>query len=189
MGGLASAALSNIGLIQQGIGLVSGALKSEASSRETQRSQDLALRQMQDQQRMQAQQLAAQTALERDKIAAQSKQSETERLNALKRAVARQRANFGAQGIGGGGGSSQAVLLGLFDESEDELKARAEMDALKNRALDLGVSQHESLSLLQRSQMQERQKLDKISSVVDRADNVINTGLGALDLYKKYKFS
>lgn len=186
MGGLASSALSNIGLIQQGVSLVSGALKSEVSSRDAQRSQELALRQFQETQKLQAGHLAAQNALERDKLNAQSRQAETERLNALKRAMARQRANFGAQGVGTGAGSSQAVLLGMFDESADELRAREEMDALKNRALDLGVSQNESLSLLQRTQLQERQKIDRLSSVAGRADNVINTGLGALDLYGRY---
>ena len=54
------------------------------------------------------------------------------------RAVARQRANFGSSGISSDSGSGQAVLLGLFDETEDELARREQLDNLRNRALDLG---------------------------------------------------
>lgn len=183
MGGVSSV-FSTIGTIARGVSMVSSAFGNDSSSRSAQRSQELALRQLQDQQRLNAQNLAQQTALEREKIAVQAKNAEQERQTALRRAVARQRANFGSQGVGGSAGSSQAVLLGLFDESEQELASRERLDNLRNRALDLDVSQNNSLSLLQRTQLQERNKLDKISYTNDRIRNGINFGLDIFDRAK-----
>lgn len=187
MGSLAGSVLSNIDLIQQGVSLASQALNNGVSSHQAQREQELALRQLQDQQKLQAQQLAQQTALDREQIAVRTKQAEQDRQRALKRAVAKQRANFGSQGVGSGPGSSQAVLLGLFDESEDDLKARLELDALRNKALDLGITQNSSLGLLQRTQLQEKQKLNKLSSVTDQVKSVFDLGLGTLDIYNQYQ--
>lgn len=123
--------------------------------------QDMALRQLQQQQALQQKHMAAQNALEKDKIAAQAARSEEERRAVLKRAVARQRANFGTQGVASGG-SAQAVLLGLFDESEDEKQERERMDTFRLSALDQGLSQSQSLNLLQAQQLRERQKLDRL---------------------------
>jgi hypothetical protein len=124
--------------------------------------QELALKQLQQQQALQQAQLAANTNAEKQKIAADAAQAEEERKAALRRAVAKQRASFGSQGIGSSSGSSEAVLLGLFDESEDERKKREELDALKTAALDDKISQNQSLNLLQQQQLQEKQKLARI---------------------------
>jgi hypothetical protein len=183
MGGVSSV-FSTLGTIGKGVSLVANAFGNDSSSRSAQRGQELALRQLQDQQRLNAQNLAQQTALERDKLTAQSQIAEKERQLALRRAVARQRANFGSQGVSTGSGSSQAVLLGLFDESADELAARERLDGLKNRALDLDISQNQSLGLLQRTQLQERQKLDKISYTQDRIRNGLNFGVDVFDRVK-----
>lgn len=126
------------------------------------RQEDLALRQLQERQRLDAQQLAQDNALERERIALQASQSEDERRAALKRAVARQRAQFGASGISQSGGSSQAVLLGLFDETEDELARREQLDNLRNTALDQDLSQLSSLNLLQATQLAQRNNLKRL---------------------------
>lgn len=126
------------------------------------RQEDLALRQLQERQRLDAQQLAQDNALERERIALQASQSEDERRAALKRAVARQRAQFGASGISQSGGSSQAVLLGLFDETEDELTRREQLDNLRNTALDQDLSQLSSLNLLQATQLAQRNNLKRL---------------------------
>ncbi|MCB9982435.1 MAG: transporter [Rhodospirillales bacterium] len=159
-----SAAVSTLNTVGQ----VVGAVQTLSGNSSAQREQDLALRQLQERQRLEAVQLAQSNALEREKIAAQSAADEEERRAALRRAVARQRASFGGSGIGSSGGSAQAVLLGLFDESEDEINRRTELDSLRTRALDLGESQSRSLNLLQATQLQQRQKLGDQVSFLDR---------------------
>lgn len=124
--------------------------------------QDLALQQLQQKQALQQSQLAAQTALDRDKLALEAQQNEDARRQALRRAVARQKAQFGGAGVSTNGGSSQAVLLGLFDESEDDLNQRAQLDNLRNAALDQNLSNSRSLNLLQATQLAQRQNLERL---------------------------
>ncbi len=123
--------------------------------------QDLALEQLQNRQRLEEQQLVSGNASERQRIATEAVQAEDQRRNALRRAVARQRASFGSQGVGAGGGSSEAVLLGLFDESDQERKRREELDVMKTSALDQNYSNLRSMNLLQATQLAERQKLSR----------------------------
>ncbi len=61
--------------------------------------------------------------------------------------------------MGSGSGSAQAVLLGLFDESEDERTKREELDSLRLTALDQNIGQSRALNVLQRTQLAERQRL------------------------------
>lgn len=123
------------------------------SNRQQEKEDRLALDQLKRQQTLQQRQLEEKAALERQQIALNAKLTEEQRQTALRRAVARQRANFGAQGVGSATGSSQAVLLGLFDESDDERQRREELDALRVTALDQNVSQNRALNILQRTQL------------------------------------
>ena len=129
---------------------------------DAQRQQDLALRQLQERQRLEAQQVSQDSALEREKIALQATQDEEARRAALKRAVARQKTLFASSGIGTSGGSSGAVLLGLFDETEDELARREQLDNLRNKALNVNEAQSRSLNLLQATQLSERNNLNRL---------------------------
>lgn len=131
------------------------------SNRQQEKEDRLALDQLKRQQTLQQRQLEEKAALERQQIALNAKLTEDQRQTALRRAVARQRANFGAQGVGSATGSSQAVLLGLFDESDDERQRREELDALRVTALDQNVSQNRALNILQRTQLSERQKIQR----------------------------
>jgi hypothetical protein len=80
----------------------------------------------------------------------------------LKRAVARQRAAYGASGIeANSSGSAQAVLLGLFDESEEEKNQREKLDTLRLNAIDQDVDQRSRLNVLQRTQLAEKQRLQQ----------------------------
>ena len=126
------------------------------------REQDQALQQLQDRQALQQRQLAQDTALEKQQIALQRAQADEERRAALRRAVARQRASFGSQGVGSNGGSSEAVLLGLFEESDDERAKREKLDQARYGALDNNMAQSRSLNLLQATQLAERQKLSRL---------------------------
>lgn len=150
------------------LGQVVGAVQTLSGNSNSRQEQDLALRQLQERQRLEQARLAQSNALEREKIATQTAQDEEDRRAALRRAVARQRASFGGQGISASGGSAQAVLLGLFDETEDEINRRTELDFLRTRALDLGESQNRSLNLLQATQLQQRQKLNNELTLFDR---------------------
>ena len=125
-------------------------------------SEELALKQLKEQQRLQQKQLAQQNALEREQVALQALQDEEDRRAALRRAVARQRASFGASGVSSGSGSSQAVLLGLVDETEDELAQREALDNLRSQALSLDEAQTRSLTLLQATQLSERNALNNL---------------------------
>lgn len=187
MAGLTSLVTDNLGLIQQGVGLISSAAKSEIDTRKAEKEQSLALRQLQQTQQLNQRQAAQDAALERERIAAEAQNAQEDRERALRRAVARQRANFAGSGISPSGGSAQAVLLGLFDETEEDLAQRERLDNLRNRASDLGLAQSNSLNVLQRTQLQERQKLNALDPYVDRAENAINFGLGALEIYSQYK--
>lgn len=123
--------------------------------------QGLALEQLQNRQALQESQLAQNNALEKGRIATDAAQADEERRAALRRAVARQRASFGAQGVGSNGGSSEAVLLGFFDESDAERDRRERLDQTRNTALDNNLAQTRSLNLLQATQLAERQKLSR----------------------------
>ncbi len=159
-----SAAVGTLGTLGQ----VVGAVQTLSGNSAAKQDQELALRQLQERQKLQAAQLAQSSALERERLATQSAQDEEERRTALRRAVARQRASFGASGVSSSGGSAQAVLLGLFDETEDEINRRTELDSLRSRALDLDSSQSSSLNLLQATQLQQRQKLNEQVTLFDR---------------------
>lgn len=137
-------------------------LTGRSAAEKLEKEQDLALRQLQAQQELKQQQDAAAADLDRQRLAAEALGDEEERRAALRRAVARQRAQFGASGIGNaGGGSSEAVLLGLFDETQDDLERRARIDNLRNQAIDLSLANTKSLNVLQRSQLQERQRFER----------------------------
>lgn len=144
-------------LVTQGVGLA----VNEFSRR---KSQDQALDQLQQRQNLQQQQAAQDAALDRERIALDAQANEDERKSALRRAVARQRANFGAQGVGSGAGSSQAVLLGLFEESDDEKARRDALDTLRLNAIDQNLGQSVSLNVLQRTQLEERNRLNSLTA-------------------------
>lgn len=101
-------------------------------------------------------------AAERERQAYDAQQVEIERQKALKRAVARQKAQFGAQGVGSGDGSAEAVLLGLFEESEEERKARERLDQTRARALDSRAATSNRLDLLEQSRLAEKNRIDRI---------------------------
>lgn len=143
-------------LVSQGIGLATNALGGN--------SKDLAVQQLQEQQKLQEQQLLADAALEKQRIATDAANAEDERKTALRRAVSRQKASFAGQGVGAGAGSSQAVLLGMFEESEEDKRRREELDTLRLSAIDQDVTHRQSINVLQRTQLEEKQKVNSISS-------------------------
>ena len=153
-------------LLTQGAGIVAGEL-TRSKSRS---NQGLALQQLQEKQGLQLQQSQANAVQARDKIALDASNAEDARKKALRRAVSRQRASFGAQGIGSGAGSSQAVLLGMFEESEDEKSKREGLDNFRINAIDSDLTARKSLNVLQRTQLKERSKIGEVSA----RDNIVS---------------
>lgn len=126
--------------------------------------QEMVLRQLTARQAAEEQQALAEARIQKDKIAADAQANEQKRRAALRRAVARQRVAFGGSGFSGGDGSSEAVLLGLFEESEQDKAASMRLDSLRNAALDQSLDEKRTLNVLQRSQLQERQALERFAS-------------------------
>lgn len=150
---------------------VIGSVNTVASRRQEKKEWQMQERQLAQNQALQEQQAASAAALEREQMALNTQAAEEERRSALKRAVARQRANFGAQGVGSGGGSSQAVLLGPFEESEAEKARREQMDNLRLRIVEDDVSARRASNILQRTQLAERNRLEATAS---RYNNLTN---------------
>lgn len=105
----------------------------------------------------------ANAAIQKESSRIENETAEIKRRKLLKRAVASQRASFGAQGIGSGAGSSEAVLLGLFDESDIERQQREKMKSIKDAAIDQSIGYSQAVNLLQQSQEQEKQALARLT--------------------------
>ncbi len=167
-------ALSSIATGLNGIASVVGTVSSLANNLNTlannpqkeakadlRAQQDLALKQLQAQQQVAAANAQADSSLQKTQIAATASAEDVQRRAALKRAVARQKASFGSQGITGTDGSSEAVLLGLFDESDRDRQDRERLDGIRTAALNQDLGARSSLDILQLAQLQERQKLER----------------------------
>lgn len=136
----------------------------EAQRKALRAEQDLALQQLTAQQAMNEQLSARDAELQRQKLAADTLAAEDIRRAALRRAVARQRAQFGGGGFSSGEGSAEAVLLGLFEETERDRTTSARLDALRSAAIDQSLTDQRALNVLQRAQLQERQALARITA-------------------------
>lgn len=123
----------------------------------------VALDQLQQRQNLDYAQAQQNIALEQEQNRLDAQHTEQQRRVALRRAVARQRASFGGQGISQDSGSAEAVLLGLFSESEEERQAREKSDSLREQALQQDLSHSRQLNLLQQTQLKERQRINRIT--------------------------
>ncbi len=127
-------------------------IQDRADSRQQKQSNALQMQQMQQDAALQK---------EQNRVAAEG--AEATRRAALKRAMARQRASFGAQGVGSSAGSAEAVLLGMFQESDEERANREKIQNLRAAALDQNVAQQQQINLLQQTQLRENQRIDYLS--------------------------
>lgn len=147
-------------LVTQGVSMAVSQVTKQGSN-------DQALEQLKERQALQENQATADADLRRQSLAIDASIDEGERKSALRRAVAARRASFGGQGIAsGGGGSSEAVLLGLVDESNDDQVQSDKLNALKAVAINQDLAQRKTLNVLQRTQLQERNKVSGLSSIV-----------------------
>lgn len=124
------------------------------------KSQDLAMQQLQASQAQEKAEADRNAKIESQKIALQAEQDADRRRKALKRAMAKQNAARGASGAGAGG-SGEAVLLGLYNESEDEAKQREDLDKIRYNALDNDLYTLSERNILEQSQLAEKQRLQR----------------------------
>lgn len=146
--------------VNAGLGLANSL--GRASNTDLQRQQQFELDQLAQQQATEVAIAEQNAALERQKIETQATADENRRRNALRRAAARQRAQFGSSGIGANpGGSGEAVLLGLFDQSEEEKNEAQALDQLRFAALDQDIANKKTLNLLQTQQLKANQDFER----------------------------
>lgn len=139
-----------------------GENEAERRSRQLQKEQQLALKQLRQQQDAQIRTMDEQAAADRAALASGAASEEQRRLAALRRAVARQRAQFGGSGLSSADpGSAQAVLLGLFEESDQDRQERERLDNIRNAAIDRNLDTQKRLNVLQLNQLRERQKFQR----------------------------
>ena len=162
--GTLSTAISGLSAVSSAFGQMQGVTGDpiRQERRDLQAEQNLALAQLQQKQADDEADLSENIRLEREKLETDTLAAEDRRRAALRRAVARQNVQFASQGISSAdAGSTQAVLLGLFDESEEDKIERERIDSLRNRALDQDLSSRRRLNILQQSQLKERQRLER----------------------------
>ena len=170
LGGLGNVMGSAKGLgdLQSTLGFVANmvqqSVNEQAARKELRQSQDTALQQLQARQKQEEALVADQNALDREKIKLDAAGTEERRRQALRRAVAKQRAQFGAQGISTGG-SSEAVLLGLFNESDAERAEREKIDNLRLTVLNQKEAAVKQKNLLESTQLAEKQRLQNLTSI------------------------
>ncbi|MBU6234531.1 MAG: hypothetical protein KGQ41_01690 [Alphaproteobacteria bacterium] len=145
------------------IGTVASELISQNSARKQARAeQDQALVQLQERQRADEAVAMQNAVLQRKQIEEEAMAAEERRKQALRRAVARQRTLFSAQGLGASAqGSNEAVLLGLLNDSAAEADSAASLDTLKKTALDQGLEQQRQKNLLETTQLAQKQVLSR----------------------------
>jgi hypothetical protein len=147
--------------INAGTSLANG-LSGGGSNNDLYRQQQRELDQLTAQQAANTQVAAQNAVLKREEISAQADADNRRRQNALKRSVAKQRAQCGASGIGAqGGGSGDAVLLGLFEQNEEDKNEAAALDQLRFKALDSDLANKRTLNLLQAQQLRANQNLER----------------------------
>lgn len=175
---------SGIAPVLQGLSIVSSIVGGVSGYQDQAAEQDVALQQLQQKQQAEMRTAQENAALEREKIKLESEAAEKDRRAALKRATARQRAQFGGSGIDTTSSSSaQAVLLGLYDESEAERQEREALDNLRNRALDSNLAQRSRLNVLQQTQLRERQKLNSVSKSSSLAQGLFSNANSLVSLF------
>lgn len=154
--------LTGAGLPGAVVGIGSQLLSQQSDRDEIRRQQGQALSQLQERQKLDEQSASQNAALEKQKIAADAATADERRRLAMRRAVARQKTLFSAQGLGGqDAGSNEAVLLGLINDRQLQQEQSNKLDNLRTQALDQSLSQQKQKNLLQASQLAEQQSLTR----------------------------
>lgn len=125
-------------------------------------SDSLALKQLQELQALQEAQSTQDAALAKQELALKAQQEASARKAALKKAVATQRAAYGGSGVSSSGGSAEAVLLGLYEDTATQQAESNASTSLNLQAIDQSLAQEKAINVLQASQLQEKQELTRL---------------------------
>lgn len=154
--------LTGAGIPGAVVGFGTQYLNQKIARDDLRRQQDQALAQLQGRQRLDEDLAAQNAAIEKQKIASETAAVELRRKQALKRAVARQKTLFSAQGLGGEtAGSNEAVLLGFMNSSEEEAAQNDQMANLRRTALEQSLAAQKQKNLLESTQLAQRQSLSR----------------------------
>ena len=104
-------------------------------------------------------QLAQQASIQKQKNLLDLKNTETDRINKLRKAISTQRANFGSQGVGSVTGSTDSVLQGINENSDIARQQSISKTALDNALIDENYGAQSQLNLLQKQQLQQKTAL------------------------------
>ncbi|HEY1097042.1 MAG TPA: hypothetical protein VGF14_07360 [Alphaproteobacteria bacterium] len=110
----------------------------------------------------QKQQIETANRNQQEQIAIQADKDETARRDALRRAVSRQRAQMGAQGIDSSDGSAEAILLGLTQQSDLEQQQQDQLNSLRSQALQESANSQQRKNLLSLNQSYDDLRLSSL---------------------------
>lgn len=99
-----------------------------------------------------------------ERLALEGAEGERQRRRALRRAVARQRAQLGSQGISAADGSGEAILLGLVREADEDRKQSARLDRLRLKDLEADEQSAYRRNLLELTRLADRQRIERLAS-------------------------
>jgi len=154
------------GALASGTGIIGNAANTLISS--AQSSNELS--NLKSQQNLEQEQQQTNTNAQLQQIELQSQQDEQDRLKALKSAVAKQRAAFGASGVSSSdSGSASAVVTGYLNDSNSEKSQNEKTNNLKKQALTDSLNQTKQKNLLELSEKENENKwsnLFNISSIL-----------------------
>ena len=121
---------------------------SLANSVQNARRQTQSYRQAEQDYAQKQQDLSAELAAQQQQIKIDADADSTSRRDALRRAMARQKAQFGGQGIDSSDGSAEAILLGLTQQSEAEQDQQDKLNQLRSQALQNNAATQSRKNLL-----------------------------------------
>jgi hypothetical protein len=104
--------------------------------------------------------------------ALEAKIAEEARRDALRRAIAKQRASYGGNNIDSSSGSAQAVLLGKYFESDQDQKNADTLLNIKKAGLDTSVGNMQRVNTLQLTQAREKNKYSQFTAAYDFASTI-----------------
>ncbi len=176
MGSIIPIATQAIGLAKT-VGTVATVLNQTTDfiNHRNDRGAEQALDQLRDQQKLEERRATEKANTQRQEIGLRAEEAEQKRRAALKRAVSRQRARFGGAGISSNNGSSEAVLLGLFDESDEERSNRDRLDTLRLQSIDNNLANVKRVNTLQRTQAEGRNSLARNLRTRKSAQDLIDS--------------
>jgi|GEM_PF-1841823 len=146
-----------LGTLTQTLGAVSTLANSVDtltgnSSRDLRQEQHLIAQNLQQSHALEEQQAQTKAAQDRAQIEEQAKQTEEARQKALRRAIAKQNARMGASGVSTSG-SGEAVLLGVYNDSQDEARNNTTLDQLRYNTIDNNLQNIQQNNILERTQL------------------------------------